>query len=114
MAIPFAPSMASDVRLSLDGPDFFPATLAEIETADAALKHEYGRLLGAGVEIWECPVTVHAKVAIADDEMIVGTIDYDAWTLYRNPEIALLSEDAGVADRGNGVRGARHCDVATR
>ena len=68
--------------------------------ADAALKHEYGRLLDAGVEIWEYPVTMHAKVTIADDAMIVGTINYDAWALYRNLEIALLFEDGAVADMG--------------
>ncbi len=68
--------------------------------ADAALKHQYGRLLDAGVEIWEYPVTMHAKVTIADDAMIVGTINYDAWALYRNLEIALLFEDAAVADMG--------------
>jgi cardiolipin synthase len=70
------------------------------EPADAALKHEYGRLLKAGVEIWEYPVTMHAKVTIADDAMIVGTINYDAWALYRNLEIALLFEDATAADMG--------------
>lgn len=68
--------------------------------ADAALKHQYGRLLDAGVEIWEYPVTMHAKVTIADDAMIVGTINYDAWALYRNLEIALLFEDAEVATMG--------------
>jgi cardiolipin synthase len=70
------------------------------EPADAALKHEYGRLLDAGVEIWEYPVTMHAKVTIADDAMIVGTINYDAWALYRNLEIALLFENATVANEG--------------
>ena len=68
--------------------------------ADAALKHQYPRLLAAGVEIWEYPVTMHAKVTIADDAMIVGTINYDAWALYRNLEIALLFEDTTVADLG--------------
>ncbi len=68
--------------------------------ADAALKHQYGRLLDAGVEIWEYPVTMQAKVTIADDAMIVGTINYDAWALYRNLEVALLFEDAAIANRG--------------
>ncbi len=68
--------------------------------ADAALKHEYGRLIDAGVEIWEYPVTMHAKVTIADEAMIVGTINYDAWALYRNLEIALLFEDQAVAEMG--------------
>lgn len=43
---------------------------------------------------------MHAKVTIADDAMIVGTINYDAWALYCNLEIALLFEDAAIADRG--------------
>jgi phosphatidylserine/phosphatidylglycerophosphate/cardiolipin synthase-like enzyme len=30
--------------------------------------------------------------------VIIGTINYDAWALYRNLEIALLFEDAAVAD----------------
>jgi cardiolipin synthase len=68
--------------------------------ADSVLKHNYGRLLDAGVEIWEYPVTMHAKVTIAGDAMIVGTINYDAWALYRNLEIALLFEDPAVADAG--------------
>jgi cardiolipin synthase len=65
--------------------------------ADAALEHQYGRLLDAGIEIWEYPVTMHAKVTVADDAVIVGTINYDAWALYRNLEIAPLFEDAATA-----------------
>lgn len=66
--------------------------------ADAALRHEYPRLLTAGVEIREYPAVMHAKVTVADDAVIVGSINYDAWALYRNLEIALLFEDAAVAD----------------
>jgi cardiolipin synthase len=65
--------------------------------ADAALKHQYGRMLDAGIEIWEYPATMHAKVTVADDDVIIGTINFDAWALYRNLEIALLFEDATVA-----------------
>ncbi|HVL25584.1 MAG TPA: phosphatidylserine/phosphatidylglycerophosphate/cardiolipin synthase family protein [Thermomicrobiales bacterium] len=65
---------------------------------DAALRHEYGRLQDAGVEIWEFPAIMHAKVTVADDTAIIGTINYDAWALYRNLEIALMFEDATVAD----------------
>lgn len=67
--------------------------------ADAALRHEYGRLQDAGVEIWEYPAVMHAKVTIADDTLIVGTVNLDAWALYRNLEIALIFEDAGLADQ---------------
>jgi cardiolipin synthase A/B len=65
--------------------------------ADAALRHEYGRLMDAGVEIWEYPAVMHAKVTIADDVLVVGTINYDAWAMYRNLEIALIFEDEGLA-----------------
>jgi cardiolipin synthase A/B len=66
--------------------------------ADAALRHQYGRLRDVGVEIWEYPAVMHAKVTVADDTVIVGTVNYDAWALYRNLEIALLIENAAVAD----------------
>ena len=66
--------------------------------ADAALRHNFPRLLEAGVEIWEYPVVMHAKVTVADDAVIVGSLNYDAWALYRNLEAALLLEDATVAD----------------
>jgi cardiolipin synthase len=64
---------------------------------DAALKHHYPRLQEAGVEIWEYPTVMHEKLTVADDIAIVGTINYDAWGLYRNLEIALMFEDAPVA-----------------
>lgn len=67
--------------------------------ADAALRHQYDRLLGAGVEIWEYPDAVmHAKVTVADDTLVVGTVNYDAWALYRNLEIALIFEDPALAE----------------
>lgn len=66
--------------------------------ADAALRHEYGRMLEAGVEVWEYPAVMHAKVTISDDTLIVGTVNLDAWALYRNLEISLIFEDAGLAD----------------
>jgi cardiolipin synthase len=55
-------------------------------------------LLDAGVEIWEYPAVMHAKVTIADDVLVVGTVNYDAWALYRNLEIALIFEDADLAE----------------
>jgi cardiolipin synthase len=59
--------------------------------ASAALKHHYGQLLDAGVEIWELPGTVvHAKVVVADETVSFGTVNLDAWGLYRNSEIAMF------------------------
>jgi cardiolipin synthase len=66
--------------------------------AYAAFQHHYDRLLAAGIGIWEYPALVHAKALVADDEVLVGTLNLDAWALYRNPEIALHIRDAGVAE----------------
>jgi cardiolipin synthase A/B len=66
--------------------------------ATAALKHRYGELIEAGVELWEVPGTVvHAKVVVADDLVSFGTVNLDAWALYRNSEIMLIARSAELA-----------------
>jgi cardiolipin synthase A/B len=66
--------------------------------ATAAFKHHYASLLDAGVEIYEFPgAVVHAKVIVADDAVLFGTVNLDAWALYRNYEVALLVHDAATA-----------------
>jgi len=67
--------------------------------AEYTLEHNYDRLLSAGVQIWEYPAVQHAKVVVADDITIIGTINFDAWALYRNLEIALRFEGKDVADQ---------------
>jgi len=37
VAIPFAPATASDIQLFLDGPEFFPAMLADIDAAEGSI-----------------------------------------------------------------------------
>ncbi len=66
--------------------------------AQYALASQYERLLDAGVEIWEVPGVVHAKLTVSDNTVVIGSINYDAWALYRNLELALLIEDEAVAD----------------
>jgi cardiolipin synthase len=67
--------------------------------ATAALKHYYGELADAGVELWELPGTVvHAKVVVADDVVSFGTVNLDAWALYRNNEIMMLAQSPETAD----------------
>src|SRR5262249_28229941 len=46
--------------------------------AQHALEAHYGRLLDSGAQIWEYPTIMHAKVIVADDITIVGTINLDA------------------------------------
>ena len=66
--------------------------------ATAALKHRYADLLGAGVEVWEIAGTVvHAKVVVADDVASFGTVNLDAWALYRNSEIMMIARSAELA-----------------
>jgi phosphatidylserine/phosphatidylglycerophosphate/cardiolipin synthase-like enzyme len=66
--------------------------------AAAALKHRYRDLLAAGVEVWEYPgAVVHAKVVVADDVVSFGTVNLDAWALYRDSEIAIVAESRETA-----------------
>jgi cardiolipin synthase len=66
--------------------------------ASAALEQHYGELIDAGVEIWEVPDTVvHAKVVVADDVVSFGTLNLDAWALYRDAEIAMVARSAEAA-----------------
>ncbi len=66
--------------------------------ATAALRHRYAELLAAGVEVFELPNTVvHAKVVVADDIASFGTVNLDAWALYRNWEIMLIARSAETA-----------------
>jgi cardiolipin synthase A/B len=66
--------------------------------ATAALKYRYADMLGAAVELWELPDTVvHAKVVVADDVVSFGTVNLDAWALYRNSEIMMIARSEEVA-----------------
>ena len=65
---------------------------------EAALRHHYADLEAAGVEIWEYPDGLpHAKLAIADDTVHFGTLNLDAWTLYRDFEVAVVAENPAAA-----------------
>ena len=66
--------------------------------ATAALKHHYADLLAAGAEVWELPGTVvHAKIVVADDIVSFGTVNLDAWALYRNSEIMMIAHSREAA-----------------
>ena len=66
--------------------------------ATAAFKHHYADLIAAGAEVWELPGTVvHAKLVVADDVVSFGTVNLDAWALYRNSEIAMIARSPEAA-----------------
>ncbi|MGI9614587.1 MAG: phospholipase D-like domain-containing protein, partial [Acidimicrobiales bacterium] len=67
--------------------------------AQRATTSFYPRLIDAGVEVLEYPgAVVHAKLVVADDTVHFGTLNLDAWSLYRDFEVALVAEDAATAD----------------
>lgn len=64
----------------------------------AALRHDYGRMLDAGIEIWEYPDGVlHDKVLLVDDTVAFGTVNLDAWALYRAYEVGVVVVDQQTA-----------------
>jgi cardiolipin synthase A/B len=66
--------------------------------ATAALKHRYADLDAAAVEVWELPDTVvHAKVVVADDIVSFGTLNHDAWALYRDAELVMVADSQQAA-----------------
>jgi cardiolipin synthase len=66
--------------------------------ATAALKAHYSDLIHAGAQIWEYPgAVVHAKIVVADDTVEFGTVNFDAWSLYRNYEISMMARSASAA-----------------
>ncbi len=66
--------------------------------ATAAFKRHYRALIHAGAEIWEYPgAVVHAKLIVADDTVVFGTVNFDAWALYRNYEVAMMARSAATA-----------------
>jgi cardiolipin synthase len=74
-----------------------PAAPNNVLTA-YALDRYLAQFQDAGVEVWLYPVVPHCKVVLSDDRVLVGTTNLDAWALYRNWEIGLFFEDAGVAE----------------
>jgi cardiolipin synthase len=60
----------------------------------------YGRLLRAGIEVWEYkPTMMHAKLAIADETVITGSANLDIRSGRINYELVALVNDPDVAQR---------------
>jgi cardiolipin synthase len=66
--------------------------------AAGATRYRYGDLLEAGVELYEYPdAVVHAKLIVADGTVHFGTVNLDAWALYRDFEFAVQAESVDAA-----------------
>jgi cardiolipin synthase len=60
----------------------------------------YGRLLRAGMEVWEYkPAMMHAKLAIADDTVVAGSANLDVRSGRINYELVAVVNDAALAAR---------------
>ena len=58
----------------------------------------YGRLLRAGIEVWEyTPSMMHSKLAIADDTVIAGSANMDIRSGRINYELVAIVEDPKLA-----------------
>jgi len=68
--------------------------------AQAASRATFGRLLRAGVQIWERRELVfHAKVALLDDDFVlIGTANLDSFSFRRNLELNLMVRSKAMAN----------------
>jgi len=72
----------------------------DVPMARWAARGLYGRLLRAGVEVWEyLPSMMHAKLAIADDMVIAGSANLDIRSGRINYELVAVVKDPELAIR---------------
>lgn len=66
--------------------------------AEGAVRHWFGPMLDAGVDLREHEQMAHAKVMLSDDTVLIGTANLDAISLRQNWELQLRVTDAAFAD----------------
>src|SRR5512147_2732206 len=72
----------------------------DIPLARWAARGLYGRLLRAGVEVWEyTPTMMHSKLAITDDTLIAGSANLDIRSGRINYELVAVVTDPVLADK---------------
>ena len=71
---------------------------SDVPLAQYAARSLYGPLLAAGVRIWEYqPQVLHAKLALLDDSVFVGSSNLDARSLAINYELTVHVHDPRLA-----------------
>lgn len=71
----------------------------DVAIARWAARGLYGRLLRAGMEVWEYkPTMMHAKLTIADETVIAGSANLDIRSGRLNYELVAIVNDPQVAD----------------
>jgi cardiolipin synthase A/B len=77
---------------------------SDVSLAQAAGRALYRPLLRAGVEIFEYqPQILHAKLAIVDDTVFVGSANLDARSLGINYELMVRIADPALAEQGRAL-----------
>lgn len=72
----------------------------DVPTAQWAARGLYGRLLRAGVEVWEYkPSMMHAKLAVADHTVVAGSANLDIRSGMFNYELVAVVNDPALAAR---------------
>ncbi len=76
-----------------------PGKYTDSQAVRLASKAEWGRLLAAGVQMYEYqPTMIHNKMLIADDEMVsVGSTNFDIRSFQLNDEASLNVYDKSFA-----------------
>lgn len=73
---------------------------SDVPVAQWAARGLYGRLLRAGVEVWEyTPAMLHAKLAVIDDRVIAGSANLDIRSGRINYELVAIVADSELAAR---------------
>lgn len=73
---------------------------SDVAIARWAARGLYGRLLRAGIEVWEYkPSMLHSKLAIADDTAVIGSANLDIRSGKLNYELVVIAIDKALAER---------------
>ena len=71
---------------------------SDVPMAGWAARGLYGRLLSAGIEVWEyLPTMLHAKLAVVDDTVIAGSANLDIRSGRINYELVAVVHDPAIA-----------------
>lgn len=71
---------------------------SDVPMARWAARGLYGRLLRAGIEVWEyLPTMLHAKLAIIDDTVIAGSANLDIRSGWINYELVAVVHDPAIS-----------------
>lgn len=80
------------------------AARSDNTTTIGAARALYGRLLKAGVKIFEfLPCKLHTKLLVIDDAVYIGSANFDMRSIRLNLELMLRIEDAGLAAAVRGL-----------